>query len=1203
MTMPSSPASRARHKLVTPPMLLACAAGCAAMLFALQPDAQGTLDLAKDQERDALSVAYLRVLLRSQPDDAAIRYALARNLSASGEHGEARSIIAPLALGAGPAGLDARLALLQIDRTALQQQGLADPQRPHAATRIAAQIEALLDQSLSQAALLALAQAGRELNRADLAARSFEQLASKDAAKRQHWLALAAADWLSHGAPLRAALAYQAIAELDKLPALDARKYALLALDAFMAANEGEAALRFAHWTADKLGADRTVMERLVATAQARNQAQDAQRFGRRLLALTPNSPAALEKQLDLELAANALPRALSLARRLVAIAPSAERRRRLATIAEWNAEQEAALAQWTLLARADSASPAMARALELSFARGQNDLWLELAGLASGVRALNAAEQAAMLAIAQRQPDSPRLIGCLAAYLARHPAPLDLWLALSEAQAGAGDYTAALGTLHSMPAALTGTVEKARLEALMFMRAQHPEQGLERLRAVRTLALQSDSSYWMLLGDLAWRGASRDEAVRAYRAAWASGEAPARAAERLIEAANGADEHAQAIALARAAYGRFDEPRWLLMAMDLASRAHRWDQLRELLAVADGKSPQLAHFEMYWMQSAHLARHDGRTADARNAHERALMLNPDSVAARVALLWFEIDNRDNGDGSRLDRLLGEWQGDAPRDAAYWSPFAAGMLRLHRPDEALPWFERHLRHNPDDMASALQYAEALAQAVRPDDALHQRRAVYLRLRAQSDASQPAATVLPAALLLPYARLMREFDGEGAAQTFLAGMIERGEQPAQARELLVASLLAQQNVGAARHWLQRARADQTTLPAWQHLALAQADNDLPAIAAIVASSAAELSKLDHIGALRRLGRNAQALAVAEAALRVPANAGNAPLRDTTMQLRTQQSKQAGLVAERRQLGGMDIRKLAVHASAPLAAGRANIQLAQATLGDSAGAQLPGNGKEDDLSASAQLPFASGEVSVTLGANRRRDDATMYAHAEWSRPLGRDVLLRLDGAVNTIGEESTLLRVVGTKDRLGGALSVNLDHDRYARIDLGGQRYATRRGARLGSGYRIEGELGALLFKQGKSQGMSLHARLSASREQNRLAARLPVALGNVAVPAGTDVADAVPAQYGWAGAGTTLSFGDQNARPRRVHGSVDALVGKQWPERSAAYNVRAVLGVPLASGGALKTEAFQGNVQGGVGAARNRGIRLSYEHTF
>jgi cytochrome c-type biogenesis protein CcmH/NrfG len=107
------------------------------MLFALHPDAQRTLATVRHQKMDALTVAYLRVLLRSQPDDKATRYALARDLTAIGEHAEARALLAPLAMSAGAAGLEARLALLQIDQAAMKQQAPADPRRPQIAARIA----------------------------------------------------------------------------------------------------------------------------------------------------------------------------------------------------------------------------------------------------------------------------------------------------------------------------------------------------------------------------------------------------------------------------------------------------------------------------------------------------------------------------------------------------------------------------------------------------------------------------------------------------------------------------------------------------------------------------------------------------------------------------------------------------------------------------------------------------------------------------------------------------------------------------------------------------------------------------------------------------------------------------------------------------------------------------------------------------------
>lgn len=1195
--MSSSVGAAGQRRLIPRSLLLVSVIGFVSVLFALFPNKQRTIDMVARQQAEALTLAYLRVLLRTNPDNQVIRRALARNLSAIGNWSEARSTLAPMAAKAGADGFDARLALLEIDRSIVKQKTLLDPQRSRVEDAMGAQIQAMLNQAAPLAALESLAQVSRELNRPDLAARAFARLADADPASRQRWLALTARESLADGSPLKAAFAYATIATRADNPPAVQRHYTLLVFDTFAAANEGAAALKFAESIVDKFSTDAAVMERIVAIARSQNAVRDAQRFGRRLLALSPDSPAALEKQLDIELAANELQAALSLATRLVTLAPTVQHRTRLAQIADWNSAQLLALTHWTILARLAPIGPAMDRALELARARSQDVLWLELISKATKTRLLSANEQAFLLAIAQRTPGLRPLQHYLSAYLTRFPAPLQLWMTLSQAHAAGGDFEAAAATLRRIPVGLAGPVESAGLEAQLLARAFKPGDALERLRSVRPLASDAEIGYWVLLGDLAWERNYQAEALHAYRVAWAGGAGAAQVAERLIEGNIAGGDYHRAILLGREAYQRFDDPRWLLLAMDAASRANRWAELKEMLRVANGKPWQFESLETYWMLSAHLANHDGKKEVARAAFQRALLLNPKAVSVRVALLWFEIDNNEL---TPLAILLQQWRDDAVANSAYWKPFAAGMLRLQRAEESLRWFQRQLQQTPDDVEWTLEYATALVQARRPSEALQVRRLVHHKLRLRFESGKRRGASLPKPLMLPYASMVREFEGAAAAQAILIGMIERGEDAESASELLVDTMLVQKNFDGAHYWLRRARAERYMLPAWQYLAVAQARNDRQEIVALLASPASRLSDLDRIGALRILRQNAQALALAEAASRRPENTSNQALANATAQLRAQQSKRTGMVAEQRQLGNLDIRELELYGSVPMPAGRITMRLANIRLSGTTPA-IPGSVKENDLATVVELPLGNGMARITLGGNKRQGDSVLYARTAWERSLLPRASLLASVSVNALSDESALMRAIGKKDKLSGALTFDLDNSRYARLELAGQHYATRRGSQLGSGYRMEGELGATVFKR---DPLLMQLRLSGSWERNRLAARLPRDLGNFFIPpASAAVGDVIPARYGWLGVGSTAFFGNQDNVPARLHGQIDAVLGKQWPERSFAHSLRGVISLPLTARDTLRFEAFHSNVKGGVATAASRGIRFSYQYQF
>jgi predicted Zn-dependent protease len=1179
--------------------LLAAAIGTlmCGILFALFPSESRMKRMANQQGADALSIAYLRLLLRAHPEDQATRLTLVRNLAAAGNWADARHQLAPLLRQSGAKGLEARLALIRIDSAMLQQHPAADPGRERIATGLASQLEQAAALPLSRAAQAEVAALSQNLNRPGLMARVLQQMADADPAMQPHWLDLAAHDFLSHSAPLKAANAYREIAARSQNPEPVRRKYALLALDTFLAANDGATAIQFAELMSAQFGADREFLQRVVAIAQGQNDMLLAKRFGRSLLALSPDDPALIARQVDIELAANDLPAALSLSMRLVALAPDVAHQIRLAQIAEWNDAQELALKQWTGLALRAPSSPAMARALLLAHGREDDSLWLELIGKATRLRPLTADEQTALLAIGQRKKSSHLFDAYLQSYLLHNQASPALWFALAESQAEVGDVGAALATLQRLPRELAGPVESARLQARLLARAARFEEAFDRLRPVRTLARDNDTNYWTLFGDTAWELGRRAEAIPAYRVAWSGDGAPVQVAERLIDSYNTGSQHEHAVIVAREAYRRFDEARWLILAIDSAARGERWNEMRELLNAAARKQTQFEQLEMYWLLSAHLANHDGDKAVARAAYHRALALNPASVSTRVALLWFEVDS---GERAPLSELLQQWQTDAIGNAAYWGPFATGMVRLQRADEALPWFQRQVQLRPNELAWSLAYADALTQAGRPEQAWRVRLEVYLRMRPQFRAAEQQGNFPPKLDRLSYARLVREFEGNAAAQQVLLSMMKGGDDSASARELLVDSLLSQSKFDAARALLVRARVENVALPAWQYLAVAEDGNDRNGIEEILAAPASNLSAVDRIGALRKLGHNAQALKVAESAAQQPENAADRALQEAIEQLRVEQSKRAGALAEQRQLGHLEIQQADLHASVPAGFGRLSAHLAESRLSATTpDLALRGIIKETDFSTTADLALDEGAARVTVGGNRRHDDSLLYGRYEWSRSLGKRVGMRMDLSFNGVSEESAALRVIGKKDKLATGLTVNLSHSEYARLEVAAQRYSTRAGERLGSGYRVEGELGQTIF----NKDPFLQIRFSGSWERNRLASQLPADLVGGILPTLATVSDVVAPRFGWVGVGATLSFGERKSVPGHVFGQIDALRGRQWPDRQSAYNLRFIIGVPLAAHDELRLEAFHSNVHGGVAAPPSRGLRLFYQRQF
>ncbi len=1191
--------------LVRPLTSLAALAGLVAAFVGLFPSQQRLSALSRQRESDALSIAYMQLLLRTHPEDDALRCAVAHNLASAGKWEQARSTLHPMMAEAGESGQRMRMEALEIELFILQQTPPSSPQRAVVKGRIAAQIEALRREPLKQPALERLAAISLAVTLPGPAAQIYHQLAATDAAQRQHWLELAATQYLASNAPERAAPVYEEAALNAVSDAPSQRKYTLLALDAYLAANQGGRALALVNTAAPRFVGDAQFLRRAVAVAVSQNDSVTARRLGRQLVALLPDDTQALAGQFDREAAAKDSQAALQLASRLVALEPAeSTHHARLARAAEWAGKPGIALEQWRLLARDASDSEAMDNALRLALDTGNDSLWLALASQALEKRPLKPNESAALAVIQSRSAAPGPVIAFFTEYRKRHALqPME-----GEVLAGAlerqGDVSAALAVWQTMNPRLISPLELAHRQARLLARLKRLDQAWALLQQVRAQAKPADTAYWQAVGDVAWARDSRADALQAYRTVWQAGSFNAVAMERLIELHNASEQPQEAIAIGTQAYERLADARWLLLAMDAASQASAWEDLRRLAHLAKTDEKKFAKSEMYWQLQAQLASHDASVPQARAAYRRALALNPASVPSRVQLLWLEIDG---GNASQLDSYLRQWQADAQTQPAYWPVYAMALLQLKKPDEALVWFERQQAGTkPQDDLLSLSYAQALEQAGQTEAARRQRSALLPRLKTRLGAADSKnasgqdgkGSKGDKGLLLAYASLVREFDGPAASDQVLAQMLGRGHDGADVYQLLVASSLSQEKFDQAHNWLQRAKAAHRQLPAYQPLAVALAQNDRPALEEILQSRGNELSPPDQVAALRQLGHRLLALSLTEKSLLdAEADTESAQrLRQHRDQLRTQLASHIEAGYEARNLSDLKIGHTEASASFGFDAGRATVRLAHNDLRTDSGPLKAADGlSENDVSAQAEVSVGGDPLRLTVGRNQRTDTSLNYGRVEWTRALSPRLSAKLNLSVNALTEETSALRAFGSKDKAALSLSASPSEATYARMELAGQRFNTRSGDTLGNGWRLEGEAGVTLLKSNPAWRL----RLSGSTEENRLADQLPPALAASLQLPPSSVQSVLSPRFSTLGVGATYRYG----QPGGAQGTLDGWVGRQWPANERAYSLRAGVSVPVKRAGQIRLEGFYTNVQGGVSTQANRGLGVWYRHEF
>jgi tetratricopeptide (TPR) repeat protein len=350
-----------RVRLAPAPLLVGFAFSLGCILAAVFPTRRQYAELADDHAPDAYSIAYLRVLTRANPNDEHLRLLYVRHLTQLGRYDEALEALAPSSEARGDTRQsslereDLALDLLLARARAIPE---GDPRRTEAFEGVAARLEELRARPQPVPRLRSLARLALELERPALAADYYEQAAERVPTEAAALLVEAGRARLEAGDTAGAAKVYREAVDRET-DSPRAREAALLAIAAIEAGDDVRAAADLAGTYLERWPEDRELLERATDLSSRCLRAGAARDYGRRVLALDPDSEAALERQSRLELAAGEPRAALPPLKKLVLLHPRDERLRRTrARVAEWAGCPEVALEDWLWLLGPGGARP-----------------------------------------------------------------------------------------------------------------------------------------------------------------------------------------------------------------------------------------------------------------------------------------------------------------------------------------------------------------------------------------------------------------------------------------------------------------------------------------------------------------------------------------------------------------------------------------------------------------------------------------------------------------------------------------------------------------------------------------------------------------------------------------------------------------------------------------------------------------------------
>ncbi len=686
-----------------------------------------------------------------------------------------------------------------------------------------------------------------------------------------------------------------------------------------------------------------------------------------------------------------------------------------------------------------------------------------------------------------------------------------------------------------------------------------------------------------------------------AYRTLWKAGTANELVAERLIQLKRDMGEAEESIAIGEEAYSRFNQPRWLLLSMDVANQAGLPDQLKRVLRMAISNEPQFQNLEMYWLMRAQLDTHENKPKIAIKHYQQALKVNPISATAKEGMLWNFIGQNDR---RSLRSYIKIWRHDASKNSSLWGVYGLALAKVGQNKEALPWFERKARISPDDYLWLLTYADVLSKAGHIDAAWRVRKYVLFNLRLRFKQTENVPDKDIKSLLHPqYLALIRDLEGANADVSILKMFLAKGYDDPTVRELLIAAYLSQENYSAARFWLLENHVARQKIPAWQRLALALAENDLTVAAHILEKENDQLSTSNKVETLKRLNRNEEALALTYELLKLHNDQSSfqAALFNSRDELTVKSSKQVAVALNYKSFGELNIIESRARFNTPYLHGALALELKQTQL-DFSGSDivLPVN-NEVDITGGFKHPLRDGVFQVNLGGNLREDKSLVHGAVKVSQNVTNKLKAHLHLGMNEISEVTGGLRSLGAKDAVLFGLSSNLTKQIFLYFDIDGHRYLTRQGSTLGKGYKLQTILGSSLLT---TDMQDWQIRLQGSWESNSLEQTLSSELIGLVGPSVAGVETLIAPKFGTLGLGTTFRYGasDQGVL-RRPFVLADVWAGRVWPANALGYNGRIAVGISLFGSDTLSAEAFYSNVQGGLTNQPFKGAGIQYSIRF
>ena len=477
-----------------------------------------------------------------------------------------------------------------------------------------------------------------------------------------------------------------------------------------------------------------------------------------------------------------------------------------------------------------------------------------------------------------------------------------------------------------------------------------------------------------------------------------------------------------------------------MLTAIHIALEENIYPRYERFLD-ANGDLLQVREIPEYWLTIADYHNRNSDTVAAIETYRNTLTMQPKNSDAIEGLIWTMLGN--DTDKATLRETLDDFEAVATEIPSLWNPYAVGYLNANDPKTSLRWFSKIMAKGDHDYNILLSFADALEQTGNTTHAYKVRQYALQQLLPQVLASTDDKID---DLTRDYISVLGSYgsaaENEAWTEKLLTGIEDATpEESAWRRELAASWYLATQRSDYARLVMTRIHERRLESPAWQRLAVALDQNDLPAVKDILASTNSELTTGDEILALRKLGHERQAFVLAKQTLADENNSiGERDIaREHLQSIRGSRPGYYAGIASQTELGNLSVTESGLSLRHTLSAADLGFEVEYQRNKLSSDVLAVANSNEDDLAVSAHFGNSTRGGRLTAGINANGAEDLNYTSGSYyirDRRGKRELVSEV--AFNEVAENAAEFRLDAKQNRAEVSFQSTIGKREFVRV---------------------------------------------------------------------------------------------------------------------------------------------------------------------